>query len=227
MTIRPLNGVREETLAALREWGLLQHKCVMVTEMEGVAKHVHCQVWYPKGKARGDMCKAMQRICERTIDDFNVGGQQIKCLRQGVRIAYSDWHMDYLIDNAEKEEPGVVIIEDPPDSTDEYYPSEEEQQAVQAKKNAVDQKYHGLAVMFHEWYDGVGFIDISKIAKFLAVMEFEEKRICVMKDKMTRINTAKNLLYYIQGSAPRAEYITKEEEEVQLQFDEIERNQTG
>jgi len=80
--------------------------------------------------------------------------------------------------------------------------------------------------MFHEWYDGVGFIDISKIAKFLACMEFEEKKILIMKDKMTRINVTRNLLYYIQGSAPRSEYITKEEEDVQLQFDEIERNTT-
>jgi len=124
MTIRPRNGLREETQAALREWCLKQHKCVMVTEMEGVAKHAHCQVWYPEGKTRGDMCKAMQRICERTIDDFNEGGCQKKVLRQGVRIAYSDWYEDYLLNNLEKEEQCTIILENPPEDTTPYYPSE-------------------------------------------------------------------------------------------------------
>lgn len=210
ITVRPRAGLIKKTLADLVQWCEKQDYAVLYVEKDNEAKHAHIQVWSEEKRPKGIIAKAMQRICSRTIEDWDAA--QNKVLRAGVKIAYSDWWLDYLAENEDKpEDEGECIYDNPPKSdTLLYYPTEAEQDAVLNKINAVDHKYHQLSVLFHEWNEG----DIShyKVGKFLSWAMYDSKKIMVSKDKMTRINLCRNLYYYLKPEASSAEDFMNEED---------------
>eukprot|EP01043_Picozoa_sp_COSAG02_P070034 COSAG02_NODE_12242_length_1574_cov_4.128136_1_plen_217_part_00 len=194
ITIRPLGGLKDNTIKALLDYVAKCDYGVVVREMENEAAHAHAQIWFNEAKPRGVICTALVRICERTIEDFDAA--QKKVLRNGVRIAYSDWYLDYLLENDNKEAPDVRY-ESVPDSTAQFYPTEAEQDKIQRKKVAVDAKYNHLLELWET--HGSKRATYDSVAAFLYDMMYCSKKILVMKDQRTRIDTCKNLLEYILG----------------------------
>lgn len=196
ITIRPRDGLSDKTLDAAKKW--LQ-KCpysFAVLEMDHEARHLHAQIWYNEPKVRGDICKQIQRICERTISDWD--DAQKKVLRQGVKIAYSDWYLDYLAENGLKEKPNI-ILENPPDKTLDFYPTEEEQQNIQIMKTAVDPRFANLEIKFYEWV-GERDVSLKVVSQFLAIQMFQERTIKVLLHQRDRKALAVSLLAYVQKS---------------------------
>jgi len=149
LTIRPRDGITEKTTSETIKW---LHKCThsfAVLEKSDHEKHLHAQIWLDKPRARGDICKQVQRICERTIEDWD--SSQLKVLRQGVKIAYSDWYLDYLAENDLKTTPNIIVDNPPTTKTLEYYPTEEEQAQTQAVATSVDPQFSKYEIDYLEW----------------------------------------------------------------------------
>lgn len=199
ITVRPRNGLSDSTMAALAKWCKDQDYASMCIEMEGEARHTHIQVWFDDPRERGVVCRCMQRICERTINDWDRA--QCKVLRAGVKICYSNWIEDYCTDNMNKPDPPKIVYEKIPSHCLEYYPSDEEQAAVKARNNAVDKRYHRLSELWSNYWYGGPFLP-KDIAEFLMTAEFVDKSICVMKDNKVRRETCLHLYYYISEHAP-------------------------
>ena len=145
-TVRPgskgLNPLPEwpSFVGALTSWLKRQEFAVAVEEMSSTeAVHIHGQVWLPQpGREKGKINSALQSICERSFQDWQL--DNLRCLRKGTTIAYSDWYHSYLEDNELKVDEVKHIINNPPHKTQEYYPSEAEQELVQARAHAADPK---------------------------------------------------------------------------------------
>lgn len=201
ITFRPKNGLTEETEAAIIKWLEKQDYYVAVTEKEGVEKHLHAQIWMNSGRARGEICTGMTRIGERTIKDWD-NNQKHVC-RSGVRIAYSDWYDNYLLDNENKGEAVNELTKNIPNITGGYYPSIEEQEARQASINAVDQKYHRLKekyMSYIEGHDGAEEVTMRRCQEALAYWMYVEKSICVIEDQKRKTSTVREMYNYIRGT---------------------------
>lgn len=201
MTVRPLLGLTNETADALEKYIKKQDYAYMCLEKTDDARHAHIQVWFNEPRPRGDVCKALQRICERTIEDFN--SCQLKVLRNGVRIAYSDWYLDYLEENESKigDEKGVEIYSHVPDRSLEYYPTEEEQEKTKELANSADPRFTKLEQQFWEWipYNGAE-ITHRTVADFLTDMMFNTRKIPVKVNKRDRVALAETLYLYVSKS---------------------------
>lgn len=195
VTVRPQLGLSDETLEALNKYAESQDHAYAVVEKEGHEKHWHAQFWYDKPKPRGRVAEAMARICQRTIPGWSK--PQLKVLRNGVRIAYSDWHLSYLEHNEDKE-PANVQVENAPLDTSPYYPTEDEQAALQAKVNAADPEYHRLATMFREDCDEEKPNERT-VALWLAKKMLVEKSISIIRQKRDRLQKTRMLWLYILG----------------------------
>lgn len=195
VTVRPLLGLSDETLQALNKYAESQDHAFAVVEKDGPDKHWHAQFWFHKPRARGQIAEAMARICERTIEEWSK--PQLKVLRNGVRIAYSDWHLSYLSDNEEKEAPNVQV-DNAPLVTESYYPTEEEQAALQAKVNAADPQFHKLATMFRTDHPDVRPTERG-VALWLAKQELVEKSISITRQKRDRVQKTRLLWLYLLG----------------------------
>lgn len=164
LTIRPRDGISDKTISETTKW---LHKCTYsfaVLEKSEHERHLHAQIWLDKERARGDICKQIQRICERTIEDWDQS--QLKVLRQGVRIAYSDWYLDYLAENDLKTTPNIILDNPPTTKTLEYYPTEEEQAQRVAVANSVDPQFSKYEIDYLEWL-GDSSITLKSVAKWL------------------------------------------------------------
>jgi len=185
ITIRPRDGITDETIDGIKKWLLKCSHAVAVLEKSEHERHLHAQIWTDTPKARGDICKQMQRICERTIKDWDTS--QLKVLRTGVKIAYSDWYLDYLVENDLKEAPHI-IVNNPPQKTMEYYPTEEEQNNVQILKTAVDQRMADLEIKCLEYLGKKELKDttitMKLVAEYLADAMFMSRTIkCVLQQR--------------------------------------------
>ena len=215
LTVRPRGGITDDTLNRLSTWVEKQSYGFLAVEMENEARHAHAQVWLDDPRTRGTICTALVRICEETIKDWDQA--QKKVLRNGVRIAYSDWYLDYLSDNLSKletEQPDVRV-DNPPITTNSFYPTEEEQLSQVRRRNAADQRYFELNEKLIEWLrqnNQNDSITLYRVADFINDAQFGLKVIAVMKDRQTRMNTAKNLWYYHTGFAPTSEALSNEDE---------------
>ncbi len=196
ITIRPRDGLSDKTLEAAKKWLSKLTYSFAVLEMQNEARHLHAQIWFDEAKVRGDICKQIQRICERTIDDWD--DAQKKVLRNGVRIAYSDWYLDYLAENDLKNSPNI-ILENPPDRTLDYYPTEEEQQNIQTMTTAVDPRFASLEIKFNDWV-GEREISLKSVSQFLAIQMFQDRTIKVLLHQRDRKALAVSLLAYVQKS---------------------------
>lgn len=228
LTVRPRGGLSDATLSALNSWLSKQDYGVAVTEMENESRHWHGQCWLAEPRARGEICKSLQRICERTIAEWDQA--QLKVLRTGVKIAYSDWIDDYCLDNLQKWPPSECLddLENktyaeqeeadwlrgkfgtkpcfsrpvPSARTEEYYPSEEEQAAVQAASTAVDKEMHSLLIRFQqECGESRPCLPTQReVATFLYQKAFHEKCISIKRNQRDRVEQTRILHAYICGS---------------------------
>lgn len=187
----------DDTLRECVTWLNKQDFAFALTEMEDEARHLHAQIWLEVGRDRGEICRSLQRICERTIPAWDEA--QKKVLRQGVRISYSDWYLDYLAENEEKGTPSEPIINNPPNCSLEYYPSQKEQEAVQAASSAVDKEMHNLAARFIEDH-GEELPTQQLVATWLYQQCFHAKSISIPRQQRDRVEKMRILHAYLAGN---------------------------
>lgn len=205
ITVRPRLGITDVTIDAFKSWLAKQNYSVAVLEMEAEARHLHAQIWLDEGRTKDDVGKAVKRICERTIGDWDAA--QSKVLRGGIKIAYSDWYLEYLVDNDDKKDdytedgPKNVIINNPPDKTEQYYPSEEEQEAVRLCSNAADPRFLKMEQEANKYFENLQLdITIKNVAKWLCYVMFEERTMKVLVNQRDRTAICKTLYAYMTKS---------------------------
>lgn len=216
LTIRPLHGIADQTVEALQKWLNGLEYAVAVLEMDGESRHMHAQIWSHSGKRKGDVAKALQRICERTIKDWS--DAQKKVLRDGIKVGYTDWYLDYLTENDAKDDPNILIYK-PPDLTMDFYPTEEEQEQVKNLANAVDPRFTQMEQRFHDWYPHdleEHSITIQHVAQFIMNEMFNARNMRVIVQKKDRIALVKSLFLFITKSDDISECLPADSEEKNL-----------
>ncbi len=207
-TIRPANGfpsILDEKLINIFKQS--RDGICLVAEMEDDARHIHGQVWFPTPKLKGDMNKELVRFCKSNIQEFEKSEEYV--LKKGTKIAYND---DFIINYANKDD-SIMFHNEPPDGDHtEYYPSQEEQDKVQAKSNAVDNKFHRWNVDFLEYNKkDLKDVELIDVAEFMSHQMFKEKKYQVIVDKKNRVQNCKSLYLYIKGKKCPQEFLTNEE----------------
>lgn len=198
LTVRPRNGVTIPIADALEKYCKSFPYYQMVLEMEGEARHAHIQIWSDTPTTKGDTNKKIERLCAKHVEDWDQA--QCRILRQGTKIAYSDWIENYCIENDLKGTPNIVL-DNRPLNSDEYYPSKEEQDVVQRKKNAVDQRMCALEIMFEEWYEQRDDeLTPRLVGEFLSDMMFNSRKIACVNRAADRYALCKTLYAYITRS---------------------------
>ena len=208
ITVRPLNGITDETINAYAKWFEKLDYAFAVTEKEGHERHLHAQIWTDVAKAKGDITKQVERICVRTISDWTQA--QKKVLRGGIKIAYSDWYLDYLAENDLKIDDPNIIYSKTPDNTYSFYPTEEEQDKVKTISNAVDPRFTDLEFKCLEYLDKHSLpINLKTTARFLCDAMFNSRTIKVMMHQRDRCSLATSLYAFISKSNDTDLFINK------------------
>lgn len=198
ITFRPKNGLSHGTQEALDKWLKKQDYYFAVTEMCDDAKHLHGQIWLKTPRARGEVCTAIQRIGQRTVDDWD--DAHVKVMRSGIKIAYSDWYIDYLQECDKKNEAPNIICSNVPDNTLDFYPTEEEQEEVREQHNAVDKKYFKLERLYLDRHSDDHIVTLKSVQAFMANAMYCERIICVIEDSRRLQHTCKALFNYLNKS---------------------------
>jgi len=214
ITVRPRAGLKTAHEDVLLAWLQSLPHCVAVHEREGEAMHLHAQIWSMEGWIKGNIVKKLRKIGERCLDDWDA--PQAKVQSQGVRIAYSDWATDYLINNDDKpaDEQGVVLIENAPDVQEAYYPSQDEQDAVQTRVNAKDSLMHSWAELWEEHASDDEKTRLSRLNRLLYVGRFCSRIWFQLKLRPTLRNDrdqkdfVKRLTAYLIGFCPDSELLS-------------------
>lgn len=217
LTIRPRAGITNDTILAFKSWLSKQDYAVAVTEMEGDSRHLHAQLWLNEGRTKDDVSKAVKRICERTISDWDAA--QTKVLRGGIRIAYSDWYLEYLVDNEDKGEVNNenIIINNPPDRTEHYYPSEEEQEKVKQVSQAADPRFLAMEQECNEWLTMENKeVTLKNIAQWLCYAMFSQRTMKVLINQRDRTALCKTLYAYMSKSDDINLFVEKTSQEKKL-----------
>ncbi len=218
ITVRPRLGITDVTIDAFKSWLSLQNYAVAVLEMEDEARHLHAQIWLEEKNKRtkDDVRKAVKRICERTIKDWDPA--QTRVLRDGIKPAYSDWYLEYLVDNDDKRNDHTnVIIDNPPDKTEQYYPSEEEQEAVRLCSSATDPRFFKMEQDANKYFQEKQLdITIKNVAKWLCYVMFEERTMKVLVNQRDRTAVCKTLYAYMTKSDNTELFLEKSVEDKKL-----------
>ncbi len=210
LTIRPRDGITDATVEQCKKWLSKCDYAVAVLEMENESRHLHAQIWTDTPKARGDICKTVQRICERSIKDWDQS--QLKVLRSGVRIAYSDWYLDYLTENDLKTEPPNILYEHVPPKTLDFYPTEEDQQNIQTMKTAVDPRFADLEIKCLAFL-GERQVTVKSVASFLADAMFVSRTLKCVIQQRDRVALAKTLHAYMAKDTNIYLFLEKDKEQ--------------
>jgi len=224
ITVRPRSGLNEKTQDALLTW--IKQRCdhgILVTEGKNESKHAHLQMWNNEGRTRGVVSTAIQRICERTVPEWDRAQQKV--MRDGIRIAYSDWFDDYLTDNLEKtgDDKGIVHYENIPEKTLDFYPTEEDQEKLKKKCNAVDPKYFEMNDKYSEYLKERDLRNnIVNCSTFLSWAMFKAKIYRVIEDPRKRRFVCESLWRYNDGEPNFADCLTREQIEMVV-FDNMEK----
>lgn len=216
ITVRPLDGITDATAAAYLKWFQKLDYAFVKLEKSGVERHLHAQIWTDSPKAKGDIVKQVERICERTINDWTQA--QKKVLRQGVKIAHSDWYLDYLAENdAKAEEAGEILLDKPPENTYPYYPTEEEQEKVKNVATAVDPRFTELEYKCLEFLDRENrTLSHKTVALFLCDAMFNSRTIKVLMHQRDRVALATALYAFMTKSNDIDLFITKSAEDKKI-----------
>jgi len=221
LTIRPRLGISDTTIESYLSWLRKQAYAVAVIEMADEARHLHAQIWLEEGRTKDDVAKQVKRICERTIEDWDAG--QSKVLRGGIRIAYSDWYLEYLTDNENKQEEANVLLHNPPDKTESYYPTEEEQENVKALSQSADPRFLKMEQECLE-YLGKNQYQLTQvnIARYLSAAMFEYRTMKVLIQQRDRTALCKTLFAYMsKGDINLFIDKTKEEKKIDEKFENL------
>lgn len=217
LTIRPRDGIKDNLVSKITSWLKKQQYAVAVLEMENEARHLHAQIWSDNERHKNDITKQMKRFCEALVEDWD--NAQTKVLRGGVKIAYSDWYLEYLLDNDNKEYNDRVLVNNPPDKTERFYPTEEEQTKVKEVANSIDPRFTKLEHDYFDWCETINCeyeIDMKSIARFLNWSMFEERTIKVIIQPRDRYALCQSLYLYITKSKDVYNFIPKTNEEKKL-----------
>lgn len=215
ITIRPRDGIKDNLVAKITSWLKKQQHAVAVLEMENEARHLHAQIWSDNERHKNDITKQMKRFCEALVEDWD--NAQTKVLRGGVKVAYSDWYLEYLLDNDDKEYNDRVLVNNPPDKTERFYPTEEEQERVKEVANSIDPRFTKLEHEFYEWNEIHQYeVNMKAIALFLNWAMFQERTIKVIIQPRDRYAFASALFLYISKSNDMYNFIAKSSEEKKL-----------
>lgn len=200
LTVRPRNGVTTPILDAMKKYCQSFPHYQMVQEGSAETCHLHIQIWLDKAQTKGDVNKKLERAAKSCYEDWD--DNQKRVLRNGTKLAYSDWIENYCIDNDLKGTSNVILDNRPEDS-DEYYPTDQEQELAQRKSAAVDQRHCALELLFETWYEeqpSDPVIDQKLVAQFLSDMMFKSRKINVIIKPTDRYNLTKSLCAYINKS---------------------------
>lgn len=220
ITVRPRDGISDTTISAYLKWFEKLDYAFVCTEKEGVERHLHAQIWTDQPKAKGDIVKQVERICERTINDWDQA--QKKVLRQGVKIGYSDWYLDYLAENELKDILCDILYQQPPENTYPYYPTEEEQEKVKNTANAVDPRFTDLEYKCNDYLTNKDLTLTHKsVARFLCDAMFNTRSIKVLMHQRDRTALATALYAFMSKSTNVDLFINKtaEEKKQDLKFE--------
>jgi hypothetical protein len=220
ITVRPRDGV--EQLSALEKdvvsWFKKQTNALVVAEDSGSARHIHGQIWLETERSRGEVVRAFDRIMSRNTLYDNA---QKKIMRNGVKIAYSDWFEDYLLDNDEKEtnqKKGITLFKNIPENTYDFYPTEAEQEEIKEKSNASDTRFYELEQEFLKHVGDKDFMLID-VANFLAYKTNVARTMRVITDKRVRTGLCRALFHYMRRSTSGLEWLTEGEiDQIKLQL---------
>lgn len=210
LTIRPRDGITDDTVEQCKKWLSKCDYAVAVLEMENESRHLHAQIWTNTPKARGDICKTLQRICERSVKDWDTS--QLKVLRSGVKIAYSDWYLDYLVENDLKIAQPNIIYEKVPPLTLDFYPTEEDQQNIQTMKTAVDPRFADMEIKCLAFL-GERQVTVKSVASFLADAMFVSRTMKCVVQQRDRVALAKTLYAYMAKSTDIYLFLEKDKEQ--------------
>ncbi len=202
MTVRPSAGLTNVTLSALEDWcrKVGYYALYVEKEYDPAQRHAHLQIWH-EPKHRGDVNKALERICARTIEHWDT--QQARILRQGTRYAYNDWYAVYCEENLDKKdtpEESLLISQNIPQDTDPYYPTPEEQAERQVLTTASDPRFAKMEIDLHKWLEEhplYSIRDIKTIRRFIACSMFNTRTMQVKILKRDRIALADTLWCYV------------------------------
>ena len=220
VTVRPRDGISDTTISAYLKWFEKLDYAFVCTEKEGVERHLHAQIWTDTPKAKGDIVKQVERICERTINDWDQA--QKKVLRghgnkSGIKIAYSDWYLDYLAENQLKEILCDILYDKPPENTYPYYPTEEEQEKVMTTANAVDPRFTDLEYKCNDYLTKKDLTLTHKsVALFLCDAMFNSRSIKVLMHQRDRTALATALYAFMSKSTNVDLFINKTAEEKKI-----------
>lgn len=215
ITVRPRDGVTDKTISAYLKWFEKLDYAFVCTEKDGVERHIHAQIFTDNAKAKGDITKQVERICERTICDWDQS--QKKVLRQGIKVAYSDWYLDYLKENELKDNSCNILYEKLPENTYPYYPTEEQQEQVRTTANAVDPRFTDLEFKCNEFLTLRGIsLTPKNVASFLADAMFNLRTIKVMMHQRDRTALALTLHAFMSKSSNVDLFINRTAEEKKI-----------
>jgi len=230
ITVRPRDGINNDTVEEIHKW-LSRHPnfAFAVLEMEGECRHLHAQLWYDDPKNKGDIQKALTRICERTIPDWDA--KQKKVMAGGTKVAINDWYLHYLTNNDLKIDDPNILIDKPPNISSPYYPSDEEQEKVKTMARAVDPRFAKLEMDYKEKYPDTP-VTLKSVASFLSDAMFISRTIKVIVHQRDRTALCSALYAYISHSTDIELFIHKSKQDrdfeklvekvAEYQFDEDE-----
>ncbi len=199
ITVRPKNGLSDDLLEALIKRVKKYDYGFICTEKEEECKHAHIQIWLNEAVPKGTIATAFQRIQSKSDPDWSEASNKV--LRQGIKIAYNDWYLDYCELNELKidEDISRILYSNPPCITLNYYASEVEQEKILARSNSSNKYYYTLKERFIQdnWilkYPG----DTYTVAEFVCNEMFVKDRIPIIKDPKQRRWLCICLLKYIE-----------------------------
>lgn len=149
ITIRPRNGVvaggtlEKAIIKKMEKYDFAS----IFSEKEEEARHLHCQIWVSKAVAIGTIKTAMVRISEREDPDWSDASKKV--LRSGIKIAYSDWILDYCESNELKTDKSECLMHRVPPMTSSYYATEEEQEKIIEGSKSANQTYFKLKLALY------------------------------------------------------------------------------
>jgi len=214
ITIRPKSGVVSNSVFENRILKACKtadfYQCV--SEKEDVERHLHIQLWYNEDKYKGDIKKKFERLCSKEM--WWDADHKRHCIK--IKFCYNDWIVNYCEENDIKLDASELLLDNIPANSEDFYPSDEEQEKMLNKATAVDQKYFGWEVLWHEYEHTKEHPTLIDIANFLGDMMFKSRKIQVIVDDKARRQNCKCLLAYIQKANNAKLFVSNEEWDIHI-----------
>ena len=191
--------------------------------MEDEARHIHCQIWVNKPCAIGTIKTAMVRIQEKYDPDWSEASKKV--LRGGIKIAYSDWILDYCEENDLKEDDPNCLFHRVPPTTSEFYATEEEQQKIIDCSKSANKTYfklrqdlieNDLYEVFRPGKNDMKYQEICwvKLGDYLSFRMYVEDTYPIIKCPKLMNQFIKAFTKYVTKDGTCTEFLTKHDYEL-------------